>query len=261
MGPAVEISGGSAANTLGRRRVVRRPRRVHRPGRRRPARRGVRARPPRRRRRVRRAARGRRRAHRPLPRHRRRPTRERTMNTYLGASARARPGRRRPRPDRGAAGHVPRGLPLGRAGPRTRYRARRAHRARGRPTGSRSRSPTPFCVDRHRAEFLDLVERDVDILFANEAEISLALRGRRLRRRAASACSTTARSPRSRAAQQGSVIVAGDERARGRRRPGRRGRRHDRRRRPVRRRVPLRPHPRATTSARAAGSARSRRPR
>ncbi len=30
----------------------------------------------------------------------------------------------------------------------------------------------PFCVGRHRAEFLDLVEKDVDILFANEAEIT-----------------------------------------------------------------------------------------
>lgn len=30
----------------------------------------------------------------------------------------------------------------------------------------------PFCVDRHRAEFLELVEKDVDILFANEAEIT-----------------------------------------------------------------------------------------
>jgi sugar/nucleoside kinase (ribokinase family) len=29
----------------------------------------------------------------------------------------------------------------------------------------------PFCVDRHRAEFLDLIERHVDILFANEQEI------------------------------------------------------------------------------------------
>ena len=29
----------------------------------------------------------------------------------------------------------------------------------------------PFCVDRHRAAFLDLVERHVDVLFANEAEI------------------------------------------------------------------------------------------
>ncbi len=29
----------------------------------------------------------------------------------------------------------------------------------------------PFCVDRHRDAFLDLVERHVDILLANEAEI------------------------------------------------------------------------------------------
>src|SRR5437762_1127620 len=29
----------------------------------------------------------------------------------------------------------------------------------------------PFCVDRHRDEFLDLVEHQVDILFANEHEI------------------------------------------------------------------------------------------
>jgi sugar/nucleoside kinase (ribokinase family) len=29
----------------------------------------------------------------------------------------------------------------------------------------------PFCVDRHREEFLDLVKNNVDILFANEAEI------------------------------------------------------------------------------------------
>ena len=29
----------------------------------------------------------------------------------------------------------------------------------------------PFCVDRHREEFLDLIENHIDILFANEAEI------------------------------------------------------------------------------------------
>jgi sugar/nucleoside kinase (ribokinase family) len=29
----------------------------------------------------------------------------------------------------------------------------------------------PFCVDRHRAAFQDLVERHVDVVFANEAEI------------------------------------------------------------------------------------------
>ena len=29
-----------------------------------------------------------------------------------------------------------------------------------------------FCVDRHRPEFLDLIRKEVDILFANEAEIT-----------------------------------------------------------------------------------------
>jgi sugar/nucleoside kinase (ribokinase family) len=30
----------------------------------------------------------------------------------------------------------------------------------------------PFCVDRHRAAFLELVKQDIDILFANEAEVT-----------------------------------------------------------------------------------------
>ena len=28
-----------------------------------------------------------------------------------------------------------------------------------------------FCVDRHRAEFMDMIEKDIDILFANETEL------------------------------------------------------------------------------------------
>jgi sugar/nucleoside kinase (ribokinase family) len=67
-----------------------------------------------------------------------------------------------------------------------------------------------FCVDRHRAEFLDLVEHHVDILFANEQEImSLyqvdefdavfqAVRGH---------CEIAALTR----SEKGSVIVAGDE--------------------------------------------------
>lgn len=34
----------------------------------------------------------------------------------------------------------------------------------------------PFCVERHRDEFLDLVKTDVDILFSNEAEIAALFR-------------------------------------------------------------------------------------
>lgn len=68
----------------------------------------------------------------------------------------------------------------------------------------------PFCVDRHRAEFLDLVEHHVDIVFANEHEIiSLyqvahfddalqAVRGK---------CAVAALTR----SEKGSVVVAGDE--------------------------------------------------
>ncbi len=68
----------------------------------------------------------------------------------------------------------------------------------------------PFCVDRHRAAFRELVERHVDILFANEAEIrslyqvsefDAALQ--QVRRHCAVAALTRS--------ERGSVIVAGDE--------------------------------------------------
>jgi len=67
-----------------------------------------------------------------------------------------------------------------------------------------------FCVDRHRAAFLDLVERHVDILFANEAEIrslyqvtdfDAALQ--QVRRHTAVAALTRS--------ERGSVIVAGQD--------------------------------------------------
>ena len=43
----------------------------------------------------------------------------------------------------------------------------------------------PFCVDRWRAEFRELIERHVDILFANEAEITSLYEVDELRRGAA----------------------------------------------------------------------------
>lgn len=68
----------------------------------------------------------------------------------------------------------------------------------------------PFCVERHRDEFIDLIEGDVDILFANEDEaLSLFKSGSlddavdELRRRVGVVAVT--RGP------QGSVILAGDE--------------------------------------------------
>jgi sugar/nucleoside kinase (ribokinase family) len=68
----------------------------------------------------------------------------------------------------------------------------------------------PFCVERHRAEFRTLVENDIDVLFANEAEIcslyevdefDAALQ--QVRRQCQIAALTRS--------EKGSVVVAGDE--------------------------------------------------
>lgn len=68
----------------------------------------------------------------------------------------------------------------------------------------------PFCVDRHRAEFHDLIERHVDILFANQAEIESLFEVERfddalqeVRHRCEIAALTRS--------EKGSVIVAGDD--------------------------------------------------
>ena len=95
---------------------------------------------------------------------------ERTLNTFLGAASEIGPG------------DVPQALvasaqvtylegylfdqPLAKEA--FREAARLAHGAGRRVALSLSDG---FCVDRHRDDFLALVERDVDILFANEVEI------------------------------------------------------------------------------------------
>jgi len=98
------------------------------------------------------------------------PDAQRTMSTFLGASVRLGLGDIDP-------GVIARGQVLYLEGylfdpPEAqeafRIAARAAHAA-GR-TVSLTLSD-PFCVERHRAAFLDLVEHHVDILFANEAEI------------------------------------------------------------------------------------------
>jgi sugar/nucleoside kinase (ribokinase family) len=67
----------------------------------------------------------------------------------------------------------------------------------------------PFCVDRHRAAFLDLVEHHVDILFANEAEICSLYQVRDFDAAAARVrghCEIAALTR----SERGSVVVAGD---------------------------------------------------
>ena len=98
------------------------------------------------------------------------PDAQRTMSTFLGASVRLGPGDIEP-------GLIARGKVLYLEGylfdpPEAqeafRIAARAAHAAGRKVSLTLS---DPFCVERHRAAFLDLVEHHVDILFANEAEI------------------------------------------------------------------------------------------
>jgi sugar/nucleoside kinase (ribokinase family) len=98
------------------------------------------------------------------------PDAQRTMGTFLGASVRLGPGDI----DRSL---ITRGKILYLEGylfdPPEAQEAFRTAAAIAHAAG-RKVSLTlsdPFCVGRHRAAFLDLVERHVDILFANEAEI------------------------------------------------------------------------------------------
>ena len=117
-----------------------------------------------------------------------------------------------------------------------------------------------FCVDRHRADFAALVRDEVDILFGNDDELcslyeldSLDDAIDRVRGECELAAITCGK--------EGSYVVTRRRGRPGAGRAGRPGARHDRRRRPLRRRLPLRLHPPARRSPSAAGSARSPPPR
>jgi len=98
------------------------------------------------------------------------PDAQRTMSTFLGASVRLGPAD----VDRGL---IARGKILYLEGylfdPPDAQEAFRAAAALAHAAGRRVALTLsdPFCVERHRAAFLDLVQHHVDILFANEAEI------------------------------------------------------------------------------------------
>jgi len=99
------------------------------------------------------------------------PDAQRTLNTFLGASAQLGPadldheliGRAQVLFLEGYLWDEPE------AKDAFRLAARVAHDAGNRVAFTLSDG---FCVDRHRAEFLELVEHDVDVLFANEVEIT-----------------------------------------------------------------------------------------
>ena len=111
-----------------------------------------------------------------------------------------------------------------------------------------------FCVARFRDEFLELAEKYVDILFANESEILSLYQTedfdealQQVRKHCEIAALTRS--------EKGSVVVNGDEVHVIDAVQGRQGRGYDRRRRCVCRRVPLRLHAGTRSGDVRAGSA------
>jgi fructokinase len=68
----------------------------------------------------------------------------------------------------------------------------------------------PFCVDRHRAAFLELVKHDIDILFANEAEVTSLYEANTFEAAAECARADVALAALTRS-EAGSVILRGSE--------------------------------------------------
>jgi sugar/nucleoside kinase (ribokinase family) len=98
------------------------------------------------------------------------PDAQRTMSTFLGASTGLTPGDIDARLIARAKIVYLEGYLFDPPEAQEAFRAaaRMAHAAGGKVSLTLS---DPFCVDRHREAFLDLLEHHVDILFANEAEI------------------------------------------------------------------------------------------
>ncbi len=99
------------------------------------------------------------------------PDAQRTLNTYLGASAQLGPDDLDDELLSSAQVLYLEGYLWDEADAKEAFRraARVAHEAGNRVALTLS---DPFCVDRHRAEFLELIEHEVDVLFGNEAEIT-----------------------------------------------------------------------------------------
>lgn len=137
------------------------------------------------------------------------PDAQRTMQTFLGAAEEFSPGDVDAAAVRASAVTFLEGYLFDRpAAKQAYYAAAAAAHAAGRSVALTLSDP--FCVERHRPEFLDLVKHHVDLLFANEAEItSLYEVGsfddavRRVRKDCRIAALTRS--------EKGSVVVAGDE--------------------------------------------------
>jgi sugar/nucleoside kinase (ribokinase family) len=137
------------------------------------------------------------------------PDAQRTMNTYLGASTDLGPGDVDPELIARAKLTYLEGYLWDRPSAKDAFRkaAGLAHEFGRRVALTLS---DPFCVDRHRDSFVELIDGAVDVLFANEEEIVSLFRVggfeeavRQVRGRVSVAALT--RGPR------GSVVIAGDE--------------------------------------------------
>ena len=100
------------------------------------------------------------------------PDAQRTMNTFLGASVNLGPQDVDEALIRSARVTYLEGYLYDQASAQEAFHmaAQIAHAA-GRKVGLSLSDP--FCVDRHRADFLALIDRHIDVLFANEAEITM----------------------------------------------------------------------------------------
>ena len=99
------------------------------------------------------------------------PDGQRTMNTYLGACVNLGPADVEPATIQGAAVTYLEGYLFDPPAAKEAFvRAAELAHAAGRKTALTLSDP--FCVERHRAAFRHLVEGHIDLLFANEAEIT-----------------------------------------------------------------------------------------
>ena len=137
------------------------------------------------------------------------PDAQRTMNTYLGACVELGPDDVDPALVRVARVTYLEGYLWDPPGAKAAFAKAMAvaHEAGAKVALSLS---DPFCVDRHRTEFRDLVDHHVDILFANETEIQSLYQAadfdaalQQVRGRCEIAALTRS--------DKGSVVVAGDE--------------------------------------------------
>ncbi len=99
------------------------------------------------------------------------PDGERTMNTFLGSSTDLDDGEVDPALIRSSAIVYLEGYLFDRPDAKSAFRQAAGHAARAGRRTALTLSDS-FCVDRHRIEFLDLIRSGVDILFANESEIT-----------------------------------------------------------------------------------------